>query len=84
MALCGYFDIKKIDYKIDENAMKKLNLFLCSAKYDEKVPIHLGRMTNLSLKKLGLETTYHEYETGHTISNQCLNDMLDWLEKLSI
>ena len=83
MALCGYFDIKKIDYKIDENAMKKLNLFLCSAIYDEKVPVHLGRMTNLSLKKLGLETTYHEYETGHTISNQCLNDMLDWLEKLN-
>lgn len=82
MALCGYFDIKKIDYTIDRNAIKKLNLFLCSAIYDEKVPVHLGRMTNLSLKKLGLETTYHEYETGHTISNQCLNDLLEWLDKI--
>jgi len=82
MALCGYFDVKKIDYTIDENAIKKLNLFLCSAIYDEKVPVHLGRMTNLSLKKLGLETTYHEYETGHTISNQCLNDLLEWLDKI--
>jgi len=82
MALCGYFDVKKIDYTVDENAIKKLNLFLCSAIYDDKVPVHLGRMTNLSLKKLGLETTYHEYDTGHTISNQCLNDLLEWLEKV--
>ena len=82
IALCGYFDIKKIDHKIDKIAIKKLNLFLCSAIYDDKVPVHLGRMTNLSLKKLGLETTYYEYETGHTISNQCLADVLGWLKTI--
>jgi len=79
ISLCGYFDIKKVEYELDHAALKKLNIFLSSAVYDDKVPVHLGRMTNLSLKKMGLTPTYFEYNTGHTISNECLTNVLDWL-----
>jgi len=41
----------------------------------------MGRMTNLGLKKIGLSHTYNEYDTGHTISNECLNDILFWLQE---
>ena len=79
ISLCGYFDTKKIEYELDHDALKNLNIFLSSAVYDDKVPVHLGRMTNLSLKKMGLTPTYFEYNTGHTISNECLTNVLDWL-----
>ena len=79
ISLCGYFDIKKIEYDLDYNALKKLKIFLSSAVYDDKVPVHLGRMTHLSLKKMKLSPTYFEYNTGHTISNECLTNVLDWL-----
>lgn len=79
ISLCGYFDIKKVEYELDHAALKNLNIFLSSAVYDDKVPVHLGRMTNLSLKKMGLTPTYFEYNTGHTISNECLTNVLDWL-----
>jgi len=79
ISLCGYFDTKKIEYDLDHDALKNLNIFLSSALYDDKVPVHLGRMTNLSLKKMGLTPTYFEYNTGHTISNECLTNVLDWL-----
>ena len=79
ISLCGYFDTKKIEYDLDHDALKNLNIFLSSAVYDDKVPVHLGRMTNLSLKKMGLTPTYFEYNTGHTISNECLTNVLDWL-----
>ena len=79
ISLCGYFDIKKVEYDLDHDALKNLNIFLSSAVYDDKVPVHLGRMTNLSLKKMGLTPTYFEYNTGHTISNECLTNVLDWL-----
>ena len=79
ISLCGYFDTKKIEYELDHDALKNLNIFLSSAVYDDKVPLHLGRMTNLSLKKMGLTPTYFEYNTGHTISNECLTNVLDWL-----
>ena len=79
ISLCGYFDTKKIEYDLDHDALKNLNIFLSSALYDDKVPVHLGRMTNLSIKKMGLTPTYFEYNTGHTISNECLTNVLDWL-----
>ena len=79
ISLCGYFDTKKIEYDLDHDALKNLNIFLSSAVYDDKVPVHLGRMTNLSLKKMGLTPTYFEYNTGHTISNECLTNVLNWL-----
>ena len=79
ISLCGYFDTKKIEYDLDHDALKNLKIFLSSAVYDDKVPVHLGRMTNLSLKKMGLTPTYFEYNTGHTISNECLTNVLDWL-----
>ena len=61
ISLCGYFDTKKIEYDLDHDALKNLNIFLSSAVYDDKVPVHLGRMTNLNLKKMGLTPTYFEY-----------------------
>ena len=79
ISLCGYFDTKKIEYDLNYDALKKLKIFLSSAVYDDKVPVHLGRMTHLSLKKMKLSPTYFEYNTGHTISNECLTNVLDWL-----
>ena len=81
-ALCGFFEYKKVEDEIDLNEIKNLNIFVSNGVIDEVIPIHLGRMTERGLKKLGLNPTYNEYNTGHTISNDCMNDLLNWIQSI--
>jgi predicted esterase len=81
-ALCGFFEYKKVKDEIDLNEVKNLNIFVSNGVIDEVIPIHLGRMTERGLKKLGLNPTYNEYNTGHTISNDCMNDLLNWIQSI--
>ena len=75
---------KALEYLVSERDIEKiknLEIFVSNGTADEVIPIHMGRMTNLGLKKVGLSHTYNEYDTGHTISNDCLNDILFWLQE---
>ena len=81
-ALCGYFDYKKVKNDINPNSIKNLNIFVGSGLVDEVVPIHLGRMTERGLRKLGADPIYTEYNCGHTISNECLDDLFNWIKSI--
>ena len=50
-------------------------------KFDPVVPFYLGRTTLEGLKKLGLDPTFREYKSDHTIPNDCLQDVLEWLNE---
>jgi predicted esterase len=81
-ALCGFFDYKKVLDEIDTDEIENLNIFVSNGIIDEVIPIHLGRMTERDLKKLGVKPVYKEYNMGHTISNDCLNDLLSWIQSI--
>ena len=49
---------------------------------DDKIPIEYGRATESKLKNLGLNVEYREYDFGHGISNDCLNDLLKWINSI--
>jgi len=81
IAICGFYKAEEDIKEIDIEKIKNLEIFVSNGTADEVIPIHMGRMTNLGLKKVGLSHTYNEYDTGHTISNDCLNDILFWLQE---
>ena len=81
-ALCGFFEYKKVKDEIDPNEVKDLNIFVSNGIIDDIIPIHLGRMTEKGLRKLGANPVYNEYNSGHTISNDCLNDLLIWIKSI--
>ena len=54
-----------------------------SGKYDQIVPLSLSHTTRDGLIGLGLKPNYNEYDSEHTIPNDCLNEVLSWLKQVN-
>ena len=49
---------------------------------DQLISIAIAHASRDYLNSLaGVTTDYKEYDSEHTISNDCLNDVVDWLGK---
>ncbi|MBI1806583.1 MAG: alpha/beta hydrolase [Ignavibacteria bacterium] len=49
--------------------------------YDPVIPVAFGRRAKELLNNAHASVTYREYEMGHQISEESLNDMMQWLTK---
>ena len=81
VALSGFFPVKEISKEVDRQAIRGLELFMGHGRLDPVVPIGLGHDTKNGLIDIGVNPNYNEYDSEHTISNECLNDILKWLEE---
>tara|TARA_B100000214_G_scaffold67324_1_gene44769 strand:+ start:2965 stop:3624 length:660 start_codon:yes stop_codon:yes gene_type:complete len=81
VALCGFLPMEQIDSEIIVDQIKDLDLFMGNGKQDLIVPIKLAKLSRNHIKSLGANLFYKEYNSEHTISNDCLNDVLRWLEE---
>ena len=81
IALSGFFPVKEISKEVDREAIRGLELFMGHGRLDPVVPIGLGHDTKNGLIDIGVNPNYKEYDSEHTISNECLNDILKWLEE---
>ena len=81
IALSGFFPVKEISKEVDREAVRGLELFMGHGRLDPVVPIGLGHDTKNGLIDIGVNPNYNEYDSEHTISNECLNDILKWLEE---
>ena len=82
VSLCGFLEYKKIQSEIDYDIIKQLNIFVANGLVDEIIPIKLGKLTYKGLKDIGIKPLYKEYNMGHTISNDCLNDFIKWINSI--
>ena len=57
------------------------DFFIGHGKLDPVVPLHLAQDTKKELLNLGAKCNYNEYDAEHTIHNDCLNDVLEWLRE---
>ena len=81
VALSGFFPVKEISKEVDREAIRGLELFMGHGRLDPVVPIGLGHDTKNGLIDIGVNPNYNEYDSEHTISNECLSDILKWLEE---
>ena len=83
VSLCGFFPSERASEIVDKNKIKDLKIFMGSGKYDQIVPLSLSHTTRDGLIGLGLKPNYNEYDSEHTIPNDCLNDVLSWLKQVN-
>ena len=65
----------------DRSTLKNLQILVAHGRLDQVVPVDQGRSSYQLLGSLPLDLTYMEYEMGHEISEECLQDLRDWLGK---
>ena len=78
VSLSGFINF---NYKINLNPeIKKIKCFISHGINDMVIPIELSRKTKAFLKENNFNIEYKEYNEGHTINEQNLNDLFNWLK----
>ena len=83
VSLCGLIRPHGFTNEIDKDKIHGLNLFMANGTEDSLIPIELGRKSRSYLESTGVKPVYREYTAGHTISAECLQEMLEWLNGLT-
>ncbi|HEX8221629.1 MAG TPA: hypothetical protein VF914_20740 [Chloroflexia bacterium] len=74
----GYVPVEAgLDFKVEEAA--GLPFFVAHGLYDEVIPVRFGREAHEYLGGIGAEVAYREYPIGHSISEESLDDLSEWL-----
>jgi phospholipase/carboxylesterase len=55
--------------------------FVAHGKYDDVIPVSFGRAAEEYLQAHRARLTYQEYPIGHSISEESLYDLSDWLSR---
>jgi phospholipase/carboxylesterase len=62
--------------------LKNLRVFISHGERDNVLPVDYARQAHTDLKTHHIETDYREYQDGHTISLEMINDLVRWLSKI--
>ena len=81
-ALCGYVPEDNIRLQIDMTKERDIDIFMGNGTSDPLISTSIAHASRDFLNSLvGVSTDYHEYDSEHTISNDCLNDVVNWLNQ---
>ena len=81
-ALCGYVPEDNIRLQIDMTKERDIDIFMGNGTSDPLISISIAHASRDFLNSLvGVSTDYNEYDSEHTISNDCLNDVVNWLNQ---
>ena len=75
---------KIIDDKSIKNYIKnpeKTKVFISHGRFDSVIDINEGRKIKHTLEKQGFDLFYKEYDIGHEISIEVIQDLSKWLER---
>jgi len=61
--------------------LRDLSLFIAHGVDDPVIPVHLGRRAHDLLSKTQADLTYKEYPIPHSMSEESVADLADWLQK---
>ncbi len=64
----------------DKDALIGLPVFMAHGARDTVLPIGHGRDARAKLSELPVDLSYHEYDMGHEITAESLEDITDWLK----
>ena len=81
VALCGFIPLEETKYHLGEKVVSDFNLFIANGRMDPIIPLDLAHSTRDGLINMGVHPDYKEYNSEHTINQECLNDFINWLEK---
>jgi len=79
ISLCGFLPINQIISEIDQDKVKGVKVFMGNGIKDYVVPMKLAKKTEEQMRSIKASVAFKEYECEHTISSECLRDVLSWL-----
>ena len=79
--LSGFVLPETQDHLADTDHLARLKLFVGHGLFDNVIPIEYGRTTHDLLASLNVPHVYREYATTHSIHDECLDDILTWLDE---
>lgn len=78
VALSGFAPLQlQNEYRLKD--LHTLHIFISHGINDPVIPISMARKTGEMLSHTAAAVSYHEYDTGHQINEQCVIDMTEWL-----
>lgn len=81
-ALCGYVPEDNIRMQIDTRKERDIDIFMGNGRSDPLISTSIAHASRDYLNSLaGVNTDYNEYDSEHSISNDCLNDVVNWLNQ---
>lgn len=63
----------------DPRPLRALSVLMTHGRQDPLIPIAQGRASRALLEQLPVRLRYREYEMGHEISEECLEEVRGWL-----
>ena len=67
---------------VDDSSLKSLKVFIGHDILDNMLPVSYSREAENYISSLGINVFYKEYPAGHTICNELIADLSDWLNSL--
>lgn len=61
--------------------LKKPHVFIAHGMNDNVLYVDYARVARMFLKANSIDAAYHEYEVGHFVNSEMMNDLADWLAK---
>ena len=65
---------------VEKEQLSHLKIYISHGSTDNTLPIQYAINANSFLQTLGLSPTFKQYNAGHTINIEMLNDLLNWLK----
>jgi phospholipase/carboxylesterase len=74
----GYI-VEDSDPPIKWDELRGKPVFISHGRHDPVIPVSFARRAKELLEPRGASITYREYDMGHQIAEESLNDMMQWL-----
>ncbi|HEX9814689.1 MAG TPA: alpha/beta fold hydrolase [Myxococcota bacterium] len=81
VALSSWLPADKAAEVTPNPELENLQTLVIHGTRDSMISIDLGRESRDALSKLGVPTTYREYEMGHEIKPEALRQIISWLDE---
>jgi len=75
----GYVAAEHTDLELNPAGLASKPFFVAHGKYDDIIPVTWGRDGQEYLEAAGADIIYKEYPIGHSISEESLYDLSEWL-----
>jgi phospholipase/carboxylesterase len=80
IANSGYIP-EESELKYDWSNVRGKPFFISHGLFDPVIPVSFGRRASELLRGVHADVCYREYEMGHQIGEESLNDIMQWLTK---
>lgn len=79
-ALCGFFPVEEALDEVKGKNISSMKLFMGNGIQDPVVSMELADKSFKNLSELGINPVFKKYNSEHTISNECMQDVLSFLK----